>query len=297
MKKILSKIFYHLPVPWQIRIRKKVSLLYNMAGYGDTFMVGAVAREIKKKYGNILITVNGTREEVLKNNPNIDKTGQRYNGIDLNYHYGLYNAGLYFENNLIEVMCKKVGIKEPAHSVDIFLTKDEESYACVQIGNLKKPVITIQIASNSFDNRRKSWPVDYWNKLISMLINKNCTIIQLGGLGEQHIEGTYNLINKQDIRRSIAIVKESDLHIGIVSSLMYGAAAVDTPAIIIFGGFERYATHKYKNIYPFESYIKCSPCIQINKKIDKCPFNNQCMWEITPEMVFDKAIQILNDKL
>jgi len=44
----LHKIFYSLPVSWRIRLKKKVAILYDQAGYGDTLLVGAVAREIKK---------------------------------------------------------------------------------------------------------------------------------------------------------------------------------------------------------------------------------------------------------
>lgn len=294
MKKILATIFCALPVSWQIHLRKKVSLLYDEAGYGDTIMVGAVAREIKEKYGNVKITVNRTKEELLSHNPNIDKTGQRYNGIDLNYHYGKYNTGKHFEKNLIDVMCKKVGIRSPSHSVDIYLTKDENDYAHSQIDRLKKPVITIHTTSDSFDNDRKLWPIEYWRKLIKMLLSKEYTVVQLGSSCEQYIEGAYNLIDKQDIRRAIAIIKAADLHIGIVSSLMHGAAAAGTPAIILYGGFERYFIHNYKNIHPIESHIACSPCIQAHTNIEKCPLNNQCMQEITPETVFEKVLEILN---
>lgn len=298
MRKTLSKLFHKLPVPLQIRLRKKVSLMYNEAGYGDTLMVGAVAREIKNKYGSVHITVNRTKGELLKNNPYIDSTGGRYTDIDLNYHYETKNnsSTSSLNRNLIEVMCKKVGIPNPSHSVNIFLTDNENDYAKKQIENLEPPVITIHTTPDSFDNGRKLWPVEYWEELITMLKKKICSVIQLGGSGEQHIKGTVDLTGKQDIRHSIAIIKAANLHIGIVSSLMHGAAAAGTEAIILFGGFERYLLHGYKNIHPIESHIECSPCIQAHTKIEKCPLNNQCMQEITPEIVFNKAVEVLNWK-
>lgn len=299
MKKTFSKLFHSLPIPWQIRFRKKVSLMYDEAGYGDTLMVGAVAREIKNKYGNVHITVNRTKGELLKNNPYIDSTGERYNGIDLNYHYETESnsSTSSLNRNLIEVMCKKTGIRNPSHSVDIFLTEDENDYAQKQIENFKSPVITIHTTSDSFDNGRKLWPVEYWEELISMLKKKNCSVIQLGGSGEQYIKGTVDLTGKQDIRHSMAIIKAASLHIGIVSSLMHGAAATGTEAIILFGGFERYFLHGYKNVHPIESHIPCSPCIEAHTNIEKCPLNNQCMREITPEIVFNKVAEILEWEL
>ena len=296
MKKIASKLFALLPVSWQIRLRKKVSLLYYEAGYGDTLMAGAVAREIKKKYGAVFITVNGMKEELLKNNPNVDRTGQRYDGIDLNYHCNdvKNNTAHSFDDNLIGAMCNKVGIRNPSRSVDIFLTGEENDYAQKQISSLQKPVITIHTTSDSFDNRRKWWPHEYWEKLGDLLLKKGCNLVQLGGEGEQPVRGAIYLAGTTDIRRSIAVIKAADLHIGIVSSLMHGAAAVGTPAVILFGGFERYSLHGYKNITPVESYISCSPCIQPHAVIEQCPFNNKCMREITAEAVYEKVDELLN---
>lgn len=298
MRKILSKLYHNLPTPWQIRLRKKVSLMYDNAGFGDTLMVGAVAREIKKRYGNVHITVNRVKDELLANNPHVDTTGQRYDGIDLNYHYTANNHTVPgpFTRNLIEVMCEKIGIRNPAHSVDIFLTQAENDYAQKLIENLVKPVITLHTTPDSFDNGRKLWPIEYWEELVGMLKRKNCSVIQLGASGELSIRGTVDLTGKQDIRHSIAIIKAANLHIGIVSSLMHGAAATGTDAVILFGGFERYSLHGYENVHPIESCIECSPCIQPHTKIEKCPINNQCMREITPDVVFNKTAEVFNWK-
>jgi len=294
MKKILSLLFHSLPISLQIRLKNEVSLLYNEAGYGDTLMIGTVAGEIKKKYGNVSITVNRAKEELLRNNPNIDYTGQRYDGIDLNYHHGRFNVGKHFEKNIIDVMCRKVGILSPTHAVNIFLTDDEVDYAHSVMDNLKKPVITIQTTADSFDNGRKLWPEEHWAELACLLIDKECSVIQMGGSGENPVKGAHNFLGKQDIRRSIAMIQSADIHVGVVSSLMHGAAAVSTPAVILYGGFERYSNHDYKNVIPIESEISCAPCIEAYTVMEKCPLNNQCMKEIPPQTVFNKVIEILN---
>ncbi|MGD9202355.1 MAG: glycosyltransferase family 9 protein [Chitinispirillia bacterium] len=276
-----------LPLSFQLLVKKRITLLYDTAGYGDTLLVAAVARELKKKYGKIEITVNRTRKELLDNNPNVDNIGQQYNGVDLNYHYGKYNIKKNTGSTLIQIMCKKVSIENPENLVDIYFTKDEIKYADMHTSRIKKPVITIHTTSNNFDNSRKFWPVTYWERIVDILRN-NYTLIQLGNSDEIPIRGSINFLGKQNIRLSIALIKKAKLHLGIVSSLMHGAAAVGTPAIILFGGFERFALHQYKNIFPVESYVECSPCIKANEKMEKCPYKNRCMSEITPEMVIDK---------
>lgn len=294
MKKLAAGLFYQLPKSLQIRLQQRVSLLYDMAGFGDTLMVGAVAREIKKKFGNVKVTVNRTRDELLRHNPYVDYVSQRYDGIDLNYHYGKYYAGTPFTTNLIEVMCRKVGITHPSHSVDIFLTTEEKQFAQILTKGMKRPIVTIHTTSDNFDNGRKMWPLGYWRILVSLLNREKCTIIQLGGLGEKRIKGTVNCTNKYDIRRSIALIWAADLHVGIVSSLMHGAAAVKKPSVILYGGFEQSQLHDYKTVIPLESHISCAPCIKANTIIEKCQINNKCMYEILPERVFSTVKEVLS---
>lgn len=294
MNKVLSTFFHSLPVPWQINLKKEVALLYNEAGYGDTLMVGAVAREIKRKYGEVKVTVNRTKEELLRNNPNIDSIGQRYNGIDLNYHYGNVFVGNHFENNIIDVMCKKAGVQNPEHTVDIFLTADEIRGAHSVVNSFRRPVVTIHTTPGDYSNGRKLWPEGHWTVMVKLLRERGCSIIQLGAAEEEHIDETQNFLGKQNIRSTIAIIGEADLHIGIVSSLMHGAEAVKTPTIILYGGFERYTNHSYKGTIPVESNLSCAPCIEANTVIEKCPQNNRCMKEITPEMIIDKVTRVLN---
>ena len=128
-------------------------------------------------------------------------------------------------------------------------------------------------------------------RMITLDVKYSYTFLPASG-----IEGTINMLGTQDIRRSIAIIEKADLHIGVVSSLMHAAAAVQTPAIILFGGFERFSIHDYTNIIPFESTIPCSPCIKANTAIEKCPLNTQCMRDITPRMVSKKVKEILKQE-
>ena len=69
---MLKHLFHLLPINIQIRIRKKVTLLYKDAGFGDTLMITSVIDEIKRVYGKKTeISVNGIKKELLENNPNV----------------------------------------------------------------------------------------------------------------------------------------------------------------------------------------------------------------------------------
>ena len=294
MIKVLKYFFRTLPISYQIKLKKRVSLFYYDAGFGDTLLIAAVAREVKRKYGNkIKVTVNTQKHNLLLNNPNIDTISNRHYGIDLNYHYGKYQAHNSFTENLIEIMCKKVAINNPEHKVDIYLSEKEISAAQKKVSNIKKPFVTIQAISGSFDAGRKLWPIEQWIDLVSKLNNLGITVIQLGSENENYIQGTTNMTHLKEIRESVAIINEASLHIGVVSSFMHAAAATNTDSIILFGGFEKYSAHQYINITPIESNIECAPCGKTNQKILPCPNNNRCMNEIPPE----KIIEIVKKKL
>ena len=294
LKRLLYRLFYLLPLWMRMRITGKIELLYQDAGYGDTFLVAAVCRELKKKYPYISVTVNRTKAEILYKNPHIDHISNRFRGIDLNYHFNGDGTSWNFKKNILDHMCEKVGIPYPEHRVDIFLSEEEMMYGLKTCSLYKQPRITIQASSSSFDSGRKAWPQRYWEQLIKKLSAMNCTIIQLGDKNDIYLSGALHYIGTQDIRRTIAIIACSNLHIGIVSSLMYGASAVHTPACILYGGFERYILHDLPGVYPIESLCECSPCITANTRIPPCPNSVICMQHITPDLVFKNVVNLIN---
>ncbi len=272
-----------------------MSLLYDDAGFGDTLMVGAVAREIKKKYGDVSITVNRVKEDLLKGNPHVSAMGDRYNGIDLNYHYGSYSIGRSFAGNILDSMCRKVGVTKPCHSVDLYLTREELDDAKALLDNVSRPIVSIQTTAGEFGGGRKLWPQDYWTALVELLADQGITVIHLGGVEETIVPKTISMIGKQDIRRSMAFVAQVDLHVGVVSSLMHAAEALNTQAIILYGGFERYKNHGYSHITPVESSYSCAPCATAHEKISPCSQNNACMREIKPQQIADLVTKTLNE--
>ncbi|MBD3391279.1 MAG: glycosyltransferase, partial [Chitinivibrionales bacterium] len=288
------RLFRQLPLGARIRLRGRVSLLYQDAGHGDTLLAGAVAREIKRKYGPVHVTVNGAREDLLHGNPFVDQTGRRYDGINLNYHTGHHRINRGFTRNLLDIMCAKVGVRNPEHTVDVFLDESELIYAREVVKELRRPIITIQTTSGDFGAGRKHWPHEYWVELVRMLRSAGCSVMHLGASGETPIPAAIDRLGRQDVRRSIAILKAADMHIGIVSSLMHAAEAVQRPALILFGGFERYSAHRYEYIHPLESTVDCAPCAEPDTNMDTCPFDNRCMREIRPAAVMEKVREIID---
>jgi ADP-heptose:LPS heptosyltransferase len=154
--------------------------------------------------------------------------------------------------------------------------------------------VTLQASSGAFGGGRKLWPAEHWAQLVRLLRRRGASVLQLGATDEKRIAGAVPLLGEQDIRRSIAIVGEADIHVGTVSSLMHGSAAVGTPAVIIYGGFERSSAHGYPSVHPIESSISCAPCARAGVRMPACPLGNECMRAITPQHVFHEVMSVLH---
>jgi ADP-heptose:LPS heptosyltransferase len=274
---------YCLPPLWRIRLRKRATLLYDQAGYGDTLMVAAVARELKQAAPGTHITINRCKASLLHGNPFVDAIGASYDGIDLNYHYGPHNAGDTLCENLIEAMGRKAGLRAIAHTVNFFPAAEERAQARAFCRDLPRPIITIQAGAGPFAAGRKDWPIEHWAALVEALRARNATTLQLGAKGEPRIDGALDLTGTLTIRQSFALIEQADLHAGVVSSCMHGAAAVGATAVILYGGFERASAHAYPTVIALESDMPCAPCIRAHQRITPCPIGVACMKSITPE--------------
>jgi ADP-heptose:LPS heptosyltransferase len=293
MRALARRLVYCLPPLWRIRLRKRATLLYDQAGYGDTLMAAAVARELKQAVPGIHITMNRCKASLLHGNPFVDAVGDSYDGIDLNYHYGPHNAGESLSENLIEAMGRKAGLRNISHSVNFFPAAKERAYARALCRDLPRPIITIQAGAGPFAAGRKDWPIEYWHNLVEALRARNATTLQLGAKGDPVIDGARDLTGALTIRQSFALIEHADLHAGVVSSCMHGAAAVGATAVILYGGFERASAHDYPTVIALESHMPCAPCIRAHQRILPCPIGVECMKSITPE----KALAAINAAL
>ncbi len=142
----------------------------------------------------------------------------------------------------------------------------------------------------------KLWPVEYWKKLIGLLSGLQIKIFIVGTKGEQKTakaiaEGTeaIDLSGKTTHKQLFYLFDHSKLAITIDSGAMHLAAASRTKLIALFGATDPELTGPIDKSGVMRSDILCSPCL-----IRKCSINNKCMRLITPESVFEKAVDCLH---
>lgn len=175
----------------------------------------------------------------------------------------------YIEKKLADRWIWRPYRPEPA---DVVLT--EADYGGVRID-----VDTIIVEPNvkNIGHRNKDWGWANWQALVDSL-PKDRPVVQMvrsGDLVLKHVDA----IRVESFRRALACLEGAALYVGPEGGLHHGAAAMGTPAVVIFGGFISPAITGYdhhRNL--FTGGVPCG------MRTD-CAHCRKAMNAITPEMV------------
>ncbi len=147
----------------------------------------------------------------------------------------------------------------------------------------------------------KKWPLEYFNKVIDLLIENNKKVIVIGGKDEMFLNvhtskgvidlrGETTLLELAEVLRRVRVVLTNDS-----SPIHIASAFKNTRIIALFGPtvkeFGFFPWSENSEVLEIEG-LPCRPCgIHGGNKCPKGHF--KCMLEIKPEKVFDKILQAL----
>ncbi|MBX9704220.1 MAG: glycosyltransferase family 9 protein [Silvanigrellaceae bacterium] len=158
-----------------------------------------------------------------------------------------------------------------------------------------KDMICIFPGASSF---LKTWPKEYFTKLIELLLQKTEYKIAICGSKQESYLKEYfdffqnprvlNLIEQLELSETLSVIAHSKYVITADSFPAHAADAYKVPATVLFGstsplfGF----VPEYSEIQILYQNLSCSPCTRHGKHV--CRFKNlNCLTSIQPEMVFD----------
>lgn len=151
----------------------------------------------------------------------------------------------------------------------------------------------------------KQWPVQNVVELTQKLDEAEYAIILLGGKTEQNIteemnkfqfKRVYNFINKVDYTESMRLLNICDLVIGVDTGLMHTAAALGKKTLTLFGPSSPDTAMPYAcNAEIITVGIPCQPCFDNTNVLYDC-IENKCMKNITTDMVYRKAMEMISDE-
>jgi lipopolysaccharide heptosyltransferase II len=148
----------------------------------------------------------------------------------------------------------------------------------------------------------KRWPQEHWRRLLGqMVVGLNSRVILVGGKGEQETArkitdglpwpNVLNWTGRLNLNELAATIQRADLFVGADSGPAHLAAAIGTPAIVLFSGTNDPGQWRPwgSQVAVLRHEVACSPCHRT-----KCPLaNHPCLRELAPQRVYDKIIAML----
>ena len=106
----------------------------------------------------------------------------------------------------------------------------------------------------------KDWPDEYWGDLLDRLTAR-FSVIEIGASaqdrGVQPGDHYLDLRGKTGLEELVAAIGAADLHVGPISGPVHIAAALGTPAVVIYGGYEHPVCTAYPGNINLYSPVHC----------------------------------------
>jgi ADP-heptose:LPS heptosyltransferase len=153
------------------------------------------------------------------------------------------------------------------------------------------PLIVLHVGAGT---TAKRWPVKHWQELIERLaVSHDARIVLVGSAADgESFAGADDWCGQLTIDQLAALIERSDLFIGADSGPAHLAAAIGTPAVVLFSG-----TNRAEQWRPWGDHVRivkqptsCSPCHRT-----RCPLaNHPCMNGLQPRAVLAAAEKLLS---
>lgn len=175
---------------------------------------------------------------------------------------------------------------------EVFLTKEEKTFALSRLWG-PDPVAIIEPrvkAIGACQGVNKQWPASSYRELASRLLAATgCRPVQLLPPGIKPLLRDVDVIETPSFRHALAILGLAALYIGPEGGMHHGSAAMGTPAVVIFGGFNTprstgYAWH--------ENIAVGEPC----GSIEACWHCKAAMESISVDRVLEGAARQLGKR-
>jgi hypothetical protein len=267
-------------------------LLHRYAGLGDALFLNTIAyylaRQINKKVlvgtnypdlmrGNISVIIFPVhnRKWGFRLSKLLLCTNAMQDAIYLSYDDELRENK---KSHILSILSKKVGLNVVPEYPILFLNNPEIEKNKLPPGD--KKWVAIQAQGNTSWTGNKEWFPERMAKVAENLSGSFRTV-QIGLSTDKALPVDLDLRGKVTPRAAAAILKSCKLFVGQVGYLMHAAAAVETPSVIVYGGFESPIQSGYKWNHNLFTDLECSPCWLPST----CPYDRKCMQEITSDQV------------
>jgi ADP-heptose:LPS heptosyltransferase len=247
---------------------------------GDVLMCTAVLRQLKKINPMCRVVLYTGYRDVVEGLPFLDEVREDIDALPSHAIKMGYEHALSTRRHLVRVLGDSLGIRVPdvrpscvvsAGCVERF----RKDWSC-----FPRPWIIINRKAGPW-TPNKDWPGSLWDELVDRL-RKVCTVIEIGARDDATCSNaSIDLRGATTRLEMVAAIAASDLHVGPISGPVHIAAAMGTPSVVIYGGYEHPSCSRYPGNVNLYSAVHCSPCWLRTP----CPYDRACLSRIACDRV------------
>ncbi len=247
-------------------------LLTHRHAPGDTVVLTALFRDIKRAYPDIEIGFWGHARDLLQNNPYLT-------------HFPTDQDGLPRDKKIKSLrMCYRDGLRRQNHETCHFVAEFHrnfkkqtglfvpvtEPYPDLHLSEWEKSTPIVEgrywcfLSGGKSDFTAKVWSTANWQMLINELRGYGIPMVQFGASNRGHwhpqIDGVLNLVGRTNLRDMLRLIYHADGVVCGVTASMHIAAALQKPCVVIAGGREAWHWECYA---PENSGLSCPERLRV----------------------------------
>ena len=268
------KLLYYLVRPRTIFVSGVSKAL------GESVLLSLLLPHLRRKNPRHRIVVKTRWGELFENNPHVDWVTNKHFKTTGRFIKPKYHINRSSTKSMLEQMLAYVEETEPSFPRVYLTAREIEEFR----SRYPSPYIAVApTGKTSFCANRKEWGVENFQRVRDLL--GGLSFVQIGIPADRLLE---EVIDARGLsaREAAIVIKNSIFFLGLEGGLMHLARAVDTPSVIIYGGYIHPDTVRYEGNLVFYSPVDCSPCYDSDRRQDTCE-SMKCMKMIGPETVYE----------
>jgi ADP-heptose:LPS heptosyltransferase len=281
------------PIPALVPFRRHRLDVVRLGALGDVLMCTPALRELKRRNPTCHLTLYTDFQDLAATFPFIDHvrpTGE----APRDAIWMFYGTTIPPRRHLARILADCLGLDIKDIRPTCIIDSAEKSRFQEAWKDLPRPWILVVRRAGSY-TPNKDWPDEYWETLIDRLLT-GCTVIDAGatsGDRRPRFEPNYiDLVGRTALPQLIAAIAAADLLVAPETGPMHIAAAVETPAVVIFGGYIHPVSSGYPENINLYSPVPCAPCWLR----EPCPYGKKCLHLITPAIVESAVSRLWHER-
>ena len=282
------------PLPWLAPWRRRELEVDRLGALGDVLMCTPALRELKRRNPDCRIVLYTEFAGLVEGLPFVDcvrpwSGPERPDGS----FWLIYERSLPPSRHIARIIGDLLGIRVRDVRPSCAVREDLVERFRRDWDGCPRPVILVNRRAGSW-TPNKEWPDEYWDDLLARLAAR-ATVVEVGATAPGSAaspDGSYvDLRGRTTLPELVAAIAAADLLVTPETGTMHVAAAVGTPAVVIYGGYIDPVATGYPGNINLYSPVECAPCWLRTP----CPYGKKCLHQITPDQVEAAVDRLLAD--